>query len=147
MKKLCIICLLCICAIATVAFAEEAVTSGPDDIVINRVEGNSDRDLSVTFNHSSHEGYSCNTCHHKWKDPDAKPKFSAPVKDTVPPKGCVSCHNNTSMEKSNKWRSYFRAMHKKGVRPSCLSCHIEEFGNDKEMTGCYESACHPDGIY
>ncbi|MCT4535529.1 cytochrome c3 family protein [Halodesulfovibrio sp.] len=147
MKKICIICLLCFCATVTVSFAEEVASEGPDDIVINNVKGHSSRDLSVTFNHSSHEGYECSTCHHKWKSPDAKPKFSAPVKVTKSPKGCVSCHNNTTLEKENKWRSYFRAMHKKGVRPSCLSCHLEEFGEDKEMTGCYESACHPDGLY
>lgn len=147
MKKLCIICLLCLCAIATVAFAEDVVTEGPDDIVINRIKGHSKRDLSVTFNHSSHEGYSCNTCHHKWKDPEAKPKFSAPERTAETPRDCVSCHNDTTLEKTNKWRSYFRAMHKKGVRPSCLSCHLEEFGNDKDMTGCYESSCHPDGLH
>lgn len=147
MKKLCIICLLCLCAIASVAFAEDVVTEGPDDIVINRIKGHSKRDLSVTFNHSSHEGYSCNTCHHKWKDPEAKPKFSAPERATETPRDCVSCHKDTTLEKTNKWRSYFRAMHKKGVRPSCLSCHLEEFEDDKDMTGCYESACHPEGLY
>jgi len=146
MKRVCIICLLCLCAIATVAFAED-MPEPADDIVINFVKGNSDRDLSVTFNHSSHEGYSCETCHHKWKNPEKKVKFNTSVKEAKAPRSCASCHKDFTTEKTHKWRSYFRAMHKKSVRTSCLSCHIEEFDNDKDMTGCYESACHPEGLY
>ena len=38
----------------------------PDDgLEINYIEGNSERDLSVMFNHSSHESYDCAECHHK----------------------------------------------------------------------------------
>ena len=148
MKKIYCICVLCVCLFATVAMAADALTEGPDDIVINVVKGNSDRDLSVTFNHSSHEGYECGTCHHKWNDGSKEKKFGASeVEAQESPKSCVSCHSGTEPRDTKTWRSYFRAMHKKGVRPSCLSCHIEEFEDDKEMVGCYESVCHTEGLY
>ncbi|MCG8529738.1 MAG: cytochrome c3 family protein [Desulfovibrionales bacterium] len=150
MRNVRIMCMVAIAitAIVSAAIASDVATEGADDIIINKVQGKSSRNLAVVFNHSSHEGIECSTCHHKWDDGTKKATFGASsTKVTKAPRSCASCHTGTDAAETSNWRSYFRAMHKKGVRPSCLSCHVEEFGDDKEMTGCYESACHPDGLY
>ena len=120
----------------TASFAQKEL-EGPDDIQIDFIEGNSKRDLAVTFNHSSHTGYDCQSCHHKWEEDSGKD-----------PRSCSTCHTDFSIEKESGYKWYFRIMHEKGLRyPTCVSCHIENFGDDQQMVGCSRSACHTDGIY
>ncbi len=122
--------------VALGAGAKEEFTAPDDDLVINFIKGKSDRNLGVTFNHSSHSGYECSDCHHN-------------MKKTGEPTSCATCHDNFEPVPTKGYKSYFKAMHYKRnnqKRPSCLGCHVREFGNDKEMTGCINSACHPEGI-
>ncbi len=138
MKKLLIMCLLSLglMFVAIGAGAQEEYTAPDDDLLINYIKGNSKRDLGVVFNHSSHENYECVDCHHN-------------IKKAGKPTSCASCHDNFSAEPTKGYKSYFKAMHYKRNnerRPSCVSCHVKEFGQDKDMTGCVNSACHPEGI-
>jgi len=137
MKKIFIISLLCVCLTAVLAFAQTALVASidapGDDLEINVIKGNSTRNLGVVFNHSSHAGVDCFTCHHK-----------NTIKDQ--PESCANCHTDTSPDAQGP-KSYFRAMHVKTKgRASCLSCHLEEFPGDKDMTGCATSSCHPEGL-
>ncbi|WDP92011.1 MAG: cytochrome c3 family protein [Desulfobacter sp.] len=122
---------------------EPAEFEAPEDgLEINFIQGHSDRDLSVEFNHSSHESYECIDCHHRMGE----------LKGRKPPRSCAACHDNFSPDDLKGYKSYFKAMHKiryapNAERPSCLHCHTNEFGaDDKDMTGCNASACHSDGI-
>lgn len=138
MKKLFIMCLLCmgITIMAMGASAQEEYTAPDDDLLINYIKGNSKKNLGVVFNHSSHENYECVDCHHN-------------IKKAGKPTSCSTCHDNFEAMPTKGYKSYFKAMHFKRNntrRPSCLSCHVKEFGNDKDMTGCVNSACHPEGI-
>jgi hypothetical protein len=138
MKKVFIMCLLCVCFTAVLAFAQAelvaSIDAPDDDLEINVIQGRSARDLGVVFNHSSHEGIDCFTCHHKNE-----------VKDT--PESCANCHTDTAPDAQGP-KSYFRAMHVKSEgHASCLSCHQEEFSGDKDLTGCANSSCHPTGLY
>lgn len=136
MKKLLIAC-LCLMGIVFVAIgagAQEDWEAPDDDLVIDFIKP--DKGIGVVFNHSSHENYECIDCHHK-------------MKKTGEPTSCADCHDNFSAMPTKGYKSYFKAMHYKRnntKRPSCLGCHVKEFGNDKEMTGCINSACHPEGI-
>ncbi|MDY0374311.1 MAG: cytochrome c3 family protein [Desulfobacterium sp.] len=112
----------------------------PDDgLEINYIEGNSERDLSVMFNHSSHESYDCAECHHKMHQ----------LKEGQPPRSCATCHTEFDINETRGYKPYFKAMHmiKESYRPSCIACHTKEFGQDQDMTGCTNSACHSDGLY
>jgi hypothetical protein len=138
MKSKFIMSLLCVCFTAVLAFAQAELTSAvdapDDDLEINVIKGHSTRDLGVVFNHSSHEGIDCFTCHHK-----------NTVKDV--PESCANCHTETAPDAQGP-KSYFRAMHVKGAaQTSCLSCHQEEFSGDKDLTGCASSSCHPTGLH
>ncbi|WP_419787168.1 cytochrome c3 family protein [Pseudodesulfovibrio sp.] len=138
MKKLFIMCLLCVCLAAALAYAQTervaSIEAPDDDLEINVIQGNSKRDLGVVFNHSSHEGVDCFVCHHK-----------NTVKDE--PESCANCHTDTNPNAQGP-KSYFRAMHVKAKgHASCLSCHQDEFEGDKDMTGCTNSSCHPEGIH
>jgi len=135
MKNIFIMSLLCVCFTAVLAFAQTATIEAPaDDLTINVIKGNSERDLGVVFNHSSHEGFDCFTCHHK-----------NTVADT--PEACSNCHTDVAPDAQGE-KSFFRAMHVKSANEtSCLSCHLKEFPGDKDLTGCAKSSCHPEGLY
>ncbi len=113
-----------------------------DGLEINHIQGHSGEDLAVEFNHSSHESFECIDCHHKMGE----------LNGQKPPRSCATCHDNFSPDDLSGYKSYFKAMHKirfapNASRPSCLNCHTTEFGaDDKDMTGCVSSACHPGGI-
>lgn len=114
-----------------------------DGLEINHIPGHSERDLSVEFNHSSHESFSCKDCHHRMDE----------LKGQAAPRSCAVCHDNFSPDNFKGYKSYFKAMHEirfapNGDRPSCLGCHTKEFGtDDSDMTGCLNSACHSEGIH
>ncbi|MBC16991.1 MAG: cytochrome C [Desulfovibrio sp.] len=138
MKKIFILSLLCVCFTAVLAFAQNelvaSIDAPEDDLEINYIAGKSDCNLGVIFNHSSHEYIDCFTCHHKNEVADE-------------PESCSNCHTDVNPDAQGKL-SYFRAMHVKGAeQTSCLSCHLEEFEGDKDLTGCATSSCHPTGLY
>jgi len=144
MKNICSVFLVFIAIMAGTGLAvtadQEATLEPPEDgLEINFIKGRSERDLAVGFNHSSHGNYKCSDCHHKTEKD----------KKVEGPKSCASCHDNFDVNATNGYKVYFKAMHKikKASRPSCLSCHTKEFGNDPNMTGCTNSACHPGGLY
>ena len=125
------------------AWAQEPESFDPpeDGLEINYLHGKNDQ--SVEFNHSSHESFECADCHHRMNK----------GKETQAPQSCAACHNNFNLDNMKGYKSYFKAMHKIRFapakdRPSCLACHTSEMGaQDKEMTGCSSSACHPNGIH
>ena len=129
-------------AIFGVTADEGTVFKAPKDgLKIDFIKGNSQRDLSVTFNHSTHTGYECADCHHKMFQ----------LKGESAPRSCVVCHDNVDVDAVKGYKSYFKAMHKirqapRSPRPACVSCHTIKFGKSKEMTGCATSSCHPDGL-
>nr|WP_321399196.1 cytochrome c3 family protein [uncultured Desulfobacter sp.] len=123
--------------------ADEGNTFEPpeDGLAINYIKGHSSKDLSVTFNHSSHESFECIDCHHKMGE----------LKGEAPPRSCATCHDNFSPDNVGGDKSYFKAMHQisftQAKNRSCLGCHTNEMGkDDKDMTGCNASACHSQGI-
>lgn len=94
---------------------------------------------SVTFDHSVHEkaGIDCSQCHHKVKGEEHYEKCST-----------AGCHDNLD-QKDKSVNSYYQAMHKfkDNQHASCVSCHREKAGDDKDkkkaMTACAKSSCHP----
>ena len=142
MKKIILVCLASL-AVVMGANAEEkeAFKAPADGLKIDFIKGNSQRDLFVEFNHSTHTEYECADCHHKMFQ----------LKGESEPRSCVVCHDNVDVNASKGYRSYFKAMHKirqapRTPRPACVSCHTTKFGNSKEMTGCATSSCHPTGL-
>ncbi|WP_461209699.1 cytochrome c3 family protein [Desulfocurvus sp. DL9XJH121] len=90
----------------------------------------------VTFNHSTHKGEDCKVCHHTWDG-------AAPIKKCSD----AGCHDKFDKKDKSK-NSYYQAIHsKKASKPTCVSCHKDVAGADKDkkklLTGCNKSACHP----
>lgn len=89
----------------------------------------------VVFNHSTHKADDCKACHHTWDGAGAIQSCAA-----------AGCHD--VMDKKDKSvNSYYLAMHnKKAAHPTCVSCHADKAGDDKDLkkklTGCKGSACH-----
>ncbi|XPV76922.1 MAG: cytochrome c3 family protein [Desulfovibrio sp.] len=143
MKQLLILSLLALFLAVPIAFASNSVaqeefTAPDDDLLINKIKGNSPRDIGVIFNHSSHGDYDCVECHHRWKGDKA-------------PVSCANgskCHNELEPNELRSPKSFFKAMHKKNTRhQSCVQCHTEIAEGDKDMTGCTRSMCHTEGLY
>lgn len=68
--------------------------------------------LNVVFNHTSHRGINCFTCHHM-KD-EQKGRY-------IP---CGECHALTGRDTKDPM-SMFMAAHTKGSKHSCYSCHTD----------------------
>ena len=67
--------------------------------------------LNVTFNHTSHRGISCFTCHHKKSDSGQYVS-------------CKECH--TSKGRTNEKMSEFVSYHSKKSSHSCYACHLNK---------------------
>lgn len=87
----------------------------------------SDR-FNVVFNHSSHKGINCFTCHHK-----------AGEKGRYVP--CSSCHKDIGRSKDPL--SVFMAFHDKKSSHSCLACHRSLAKENPEMYGKTFHNCRP----
>jgi len=90
----------------------------------------------VTFNHTTHKAQDCKVCHHTWDGAAAIQKCSV-----------AGCHD--SMDKKDKTeKSLYNCIHGKGAHPTCLDCHKQTAGADKDkksaLTGCKGSKCHPE---
>jgi len=141
MKNIYSVCLLFIAIMVGTGLAvnaDEAFEAPEDGLEINFIQGNSERDLSVEFNHSSHGDFDCSACHHK----------AHQLKEGEQPRRCATCHTDFDVNANKGYKPYFKAMHmiKKNNRASCVACHTKEFGNDADMTGCTASGCHSDGL-
>jgi hypothetical protein len=93
-------------------------------------------DKVVTFKHSTHQDVECTQCHHMWDGDGPIQKCSDD-----------GCHNSFD-RKDKSVSSLYQIIHSKGETvSSCLSCHREEAGDDRdkmrEMAGCRGSVCHP----
>lgn len=93
-------------------------------------------DKPVVFNHSTHTSEDCKVCHHTWDGSAAIKKCSD-----------AGCHDVMD-RKDKSVNSYYQALHnRRAERPTCVSCHKDVAGKDKEMrkklTSCRGSACHP----
>lgn len=92
---------------------------------------------TVMFPHTPHKDFECQKCHHKW---DGKSDIVA----------CASsgCHDSFD-KKDRSEKSLYNMIHGKGsdTQMSCLACHKEQAGKDKDkrkkMLSCMGSACHP----
>lgn len=84
--------------------------------------------LDVVFNHSSHKGINCFTCHHKVSD---KGRYIS----------CSECHNIKG--KSKDPQSLFVAFHAKKSEHSCLSCHREKARTKPARYGKAFYNCRP----
>jgi hypothetical protein len=67
--------------------------------------------LDVTFNHSSHRGVSCFTCHHKVSEKNGRYV------------SCGECH--VQKGRSNDPKSIFAAAHSRNANYSCYACHTD----------------------
>lgn len=131
MKKLftCLVAAAIVCAFALPNLY--AVDAPADGIKMEKTSN------PVVFNHSTHQAEDCEFCHHKSGG------------DLANIKACSSegCHD--AFDKKDKTeKNYYKAMHgKHKTIPTCVSCHREKAGKDKELkkklTSCKGSVCHP----
>lgn len=118
--------LVCFCALP----ALNAADAPADGLKLANTKKN------VTFNHSTHKGEDCKACHHTWDGSSAIKKCTD-----------AGCHDSFD-KKDKSEHGYYNAMHtKKGAHKSCVACHKDAAGKDKDkkklLTGCSKSACHP----
>ena len=85
--------------------------------------------LDVVFNHSSHQGVNCFTCHH----------MSSADKGRYV--SCSECH--TIKGKSKDANSLFMAFHAKNSQHSCFSCHKEKAQQKPARYGKAFYNCRP----
>ena len=87
--------------------------------------------MNVMFEHSSHKGISCMTCHHQ------KPETS----DTRYI-SCTNCHNKPGA-KERHHMSTFMAFHAKDSMSSCYGCHSKKRAEQPEKYAAKFSGCYP----
>lgn len=125
--------IICSIAVLSLALAAIGIAAQPevpaDGIKMERTS------MPVVFNHSTHTTAECAACHH-------------PVNGVEDYRSCstAGCHDNFD-RKDKSVNSYYQVMHGKDLQFStCVSCHQEVAGTDKEkrrlLTGCKNSACH-----
>ena len=84
--------------------------------------------VDVVFNHTSHKGLECFTCHHQKSE---KGQYVS----------CSECH--TSMGRSQDVKSTFQAFHSKTAQHSCMKCHLDILLANKAKYGKTFSNCRP----
>ncbi|MGE4298268.1 MAG: cytochrome c3 family protein [Desulfovibrionaceae bacterium] len=128
MKKMLFICMVCAAVICAFSLSTVFAVDAPaDGLKLAHTKNN------VVFNHSTHTTTKCEVCHHKGGD---NYKCST-----------AGCHDDFD-KKSKSETSYYNTMHKGSKdRPSCVACHKDAAGADKDkkkmLTSCKKSACHP----
>ncbi|MDR2891741.1 MAG: cytochrome c3 family protein [Deltaproteobacteria bacterium] len=130
MKKIFVIGLmLLISAFAMTAIAAQP-TAPADGIKMERTK------KPLVFNHSKHVWAGCAVCHHPI---DGQENYVACA--------TAGCHDVLGI-KDKSINSYYQIAHKaKGAKYyTCISCHIANARDDKELqkqlAGCAKSACH-----
>ncbi|MBR4742267.1 MAG: cytochrome c3 family protein [Desulfovibrio sp.] len=84
--------------------------------------------LNVTFNHSSHKGITCFTCHHKNTETGRYAQ-------------CSECHPQKG--RTQEKMTSFVAFHAKDSSHSCYSCHLKKAMNNPERYGAQFRNCRP----
>ena len=87
--------------------------------------------MNVTFNHASHKGISCMTCHHK--KPETSDSRYTP---------CANCHTRPGA-KERHHMSTFMAFHAKDSKSSCFGCHSKKRAEQPEKYASKFSGCYP----
>lgn len=135
MKRIFLASLASACLVCAVALPSlHAVDVPADGIEMDYYDGG-EKNLMTVFNHSTHTDAKCEDCHHVEGDQQYA--------------GCTTegCHD--VMDKKDKSvNSWYMVIHgKQGEKHTCMSCHKEVAGTDKEkkkaLLGCKGSACHP----
>ncbi|MBQ7738256.1 MAG: cytochrome c3 family protein [Desulfovibrionaceae bacterium] len=85
--------------------------------------------MDVVFNHSSHRGINCFTCHHK------------KLNDKDRYVSCSSCHK--PLGKSKDPMSKFVAFHDKKSSHSCYACHTNLIKENPQRFGKIFRNCRP----
>ena len=129
-----VICSIAVLSLAFAVFGLAAQPAVPGDGLVMKRTGQ-----PVTFNHSTHAKGECVTCHHE-------------VGGAADYRACSTegCHDVFD-RKDKTVHSYYNVLHGKGLaHPTCISCHQQVAGKDREMrrqlTGCKNSACHSTGV-
>lgn len=121
--------LLCFALVATTAAQARPIKTMVE--TINKpitIEAKNSKLLDVVFNHTSHRGINCFTCHHVASE--SKGRYIS----------CTECHENQG--RSTKSLSLFRAAHAKDSRHSCYACHANQaMESEKYATIFYN--CRP----
>lgn len=136
MKKTLLVSVASACLVCAFALpALHAVDAPADGAKLDYIAGG-EKNLVVVFNHSTHKTAKCEACHHVEGE-----KAYAKC-------GSAGCHD--VFDKADKTeKSWYKVVHdaKGGKHATCISCHKEAAGEDKEkkakLTGCKNSACHP----
>jgi ribosomal protein L34E len=132
MKRLLMLAIFCM----TAALVLPAIAAQPE-VPADGIKMNKSGKKEVTFNHSTHTTVACGDCHHPV---DGKEDFR--------PCATAGCHDITGTA-DKSIQSYNLALHKKkdNKHPTCVSCHEQLAGDDKEkkkeLAGCAKSKCHP----
>jgi hypothetical protein len=103
----------------------------PDDHLMQRTEN------PVVFPHTPHGRIDCAVCHHTVLDDGSIDLRSCAVS---------GCHDNFD-RRDRTSKSYYNILHGRNLEhPTCISCHIEVAGDDRErrreLTACRNSVCH-----
>ncbi|MCR5813177.1 MAG: cytochrome c3 family protein [Desulfovibrio sp.] len=85
--------------------------------------------LSVTFNHTSHRGISCFTCHHMPSEKNGRYI------------SCSQCHKDVG--RSKEANSLFSAFHNKESKHSCYACHLRKAKEKPELYATTFVNCRP----
>ncbi len=85
--------------------------------------------LNVTFNHTSHRGISCFTCHHAASE--KKGRYIS----------CSECHAQKG--RSAERLSTFAAFHAKDSKHSCYACHMSKALESPKAYGSHFYNCRP----
>ncbi|GAB7079895.1 cytochrome c3 family protein [Megalodesulfovibrio paquesii] len=124
-------CLVCAVALPSL----HAVDAPADGMKLDFVAGG-EKNMAVPFNHSAHKDIKCEDCHHQ-----AGEKQYAKCTDS----GCHADVDKASKEKTS-WMQVVHNAKGDTAKPTCVGCHKEKAGDDKELkkklTGCKGSACH-----
>jgi hypothetical protein len=137
MKRLLIVCSVCALLLTVFALPSLYGADRPevpaDGIKMDHFKADKNNKVTV-FNHSTHTDYECEFCHHVEGD------------DQYASCAAAGCHN--LMDKRSKAvESYYGVTHDRKSEKSCVGCHAEVAGSDKDkkkqLTSCVKSACHP----
>ncbi|MBO4369073.1 MAG: cytochrome c3 family protein [Desulfovibrio sp.] len=117
----------------TLLFVGEAQAKDLKEIIVEikqpvTLKSSKNEKMNVVFNHKSHAGINCFTCHHM---ASSKGRY-------VP---CSTCHPNKG--RSNEQDSLFVAFHSKNSKHSCYSCHKNKVAQNPDKYGLIFTNCRP----
>ena len=114
------------------------VSSFPEKIEMNKAKGKTEQAIysPMDFLHGQHaEDIGCTECHHAVYEVKEGAYFSCSQS---------KCHNKIgiNLDTEHKYKTYYRALHKRYDQRSCVGCHEYLKANDLAYgpTGCF--SCH-----